>query len=243
MFDWISDPQAWIALATLTALEIVLGIDNIVFISILSDKLPREQQARARRVGLALAMFGRVALLLSIAWIMRLTTDLFTVLGTGVSGRDIILLAGGLFLIGKSTYEIHDKMEGGSHRGEVGPGASFASVIIQILLLDLVFSLDSVITAVGMADDVPVMVAAIVIAVGVMMLSAGRISDFIGRHPTIKMLALSFLLLIGVMLVAEGFDQHVPKGYVYSAMAFSLFVEMLNIRMIRGRAAIPQTDE
>ena len=231
MFDWISDPQAWIALATLTALEIVLGIDNIVFISILSDKLPREQQPKARMVGLALAMFGRVALLLSIAWIMRLTTDLFAILGEGFSGRDLILIAGGLFLIGKSTFEIHDKMEGGSdHRVPRSRAASFASVIVQILLLDLVFSLDSVITAVGMADDVPVMVAAIVIAVGVMMLSAGAISTFIARHPTIKMLALSFLLLIGVMLVAEGFDQHVPKGYIYSAMAFSLFVEMLNLR-------------
>jgi predicted tellurium resistance membrane protein TerC len=240
MFDWISDPQAWIALATLTALEIVLGIDNIVFISILSDKLPRAQQPKARLLGLSLAMFGRVALLLSIAWIMRLTSDLFRVFGEGISGRDLILLAGGLFLIGKSTYEIHDKMEGDSHRGEVGPGVSFTSVIIQILLLDLVFSLDSVITAVGMADHVPVMVAAIVIAVCMMMLLAGSISRFIARHPTIKMLALSFLLLIGVMLVAEGCGQHVPKGYVYSAMAFSLFVEMMNIRAGRGkRGAAP----
>jgi len=235
MLDWISDPQAWIALATLTALEIVLGIDNIVFISILSDKLPREQQPKARLVGLALAMFGRVALLVSIAWIIGLTSDLFTVWDNGVSGRDLILIGGGLFLIGKSTYEIHDKTEGGSHRGEVGPGASFATVIVQILLLDLVFSLDSVITAVGMADDVPVMIAAVVIAVAVMMVSASAISGFIGRHPTIKMLALSFLLLIGVMLVAEGFGQHVPKGYVYSAMTFSLFVEMLNLRADRGR--------
>ena len=231
MFDWISDPQAWIALLTLTALEIVLGIDNIVFISILSDKLPREKQPRARVVGLALAMFGRVALLLSIAWIMRLTTDLFSILGEGFSGRDLILIAGGLFLIGKSTFEIHDKMEGDdSHLPKDVAVTSFTSVIVQILLLDLVFSLDSVITAVGMADDVPVMVAAIVIAVGVMMLSAGAISKFISRHPTIKMLALSFLLLIGMMLVAEGFGQHVPKGYIYSAMAFSLFVEMLNLR-------------
>jgi predicted tellurium resistance membrane protein TerC len=235
MFDWISDPQAWIALATLTALEIVLGIDNIVFISILSDKLPRDQQARARMVGLALAMFGRVALLLSIAWIMRLTADLFTVLGEGISGRDLILIGGGLFLIGKSTYEIHDKVEGDHEESAGGRAASFTSAIIQILLLDLVFSLDSVITAVGMADHVPVMIAAIVIAVGVMMVSASTISSFIGRHPTIKMLALSFLLLIGVMLVAEGLDQHVPKGYVYSAMAFSLFVEMLNIRARRRR--------
>src|SRR5688572_16344331 len=166
MFDWLSDPQAWIALATLTALEIVLGIDNIVFISILSDKLPLEQRARARVLGLGVAMFGRVALLLSLTWVMRLTADLFAVFGQGISGRDLILIGGGLFLIGKSTYEIHDKMEGGGHRGEVGPGASFASVLFQILLLDLVFSLDSVITAVGMADDVPVMVLAVVIAVG-----------------------------------------------------------------------------
>ena len=236
MFDWISDPQAWIALATLTALEIVLGIDNIVFISILSDRLPHEQQAKARTIGLALAMFGRVALLLSIAWIMRLTTDLFTVLGEGFSGRDLILLTGGLFLIAKSTFEIHEKMESGSdHPDAERIAASLFSVIVQILLLDIVFSLDSVITAVGMADHVPVMVAAIVIAVSVMMLSASAISAFISLHPTIKMLALSFLLLIGVMLVAEGFDQHVPKGYVYSAMAFSLFVEMLNIRASRGR--------
>ncbi len=241
MFDWISwisDPQAWIALATLTALEIVLGIDNIVFISILSDRLPRERQARARMIGLALAMFGRVALLLSIAWIMRLTTDLFAIFGEGFSGRDLILIGGGLFLIGKSTFEIHEKMEEGSdHPDAERIAASFTSVIVQILLLDLVFSLDSVITAVGMADDVPVMIAAIIIAIGVMMISAGAISKFIERHPTIKMLALSFLLLIGVMLVAEGFDQHVPKGYVYSAMAFSLFVEVLNLRAKRGRAA------
>jgi len=236
MFDWISDPQAWIALATLTALEIVLGIDNVVFISILSDKLPRERQARARTIGLGLAMFGRVALLLSIAWIMRLTTDLFTVLGEGVSGRDLILITGGAFLIGKSTFEIHEKMEAGSdHPDAERIAASFSSVIVQILLLDLVFSLDSVITAVGMADHVSVMVCAVIIAVGVMMLSAGKISEFIGRNPTIKMLALSFLLLIGAMLVAEGFGQHVSKGYIYSAMAFSLFVEMLNLRAGRRR--------
>jgi predicted tellurium resistance membrane protein TerC len=238
MFDWISDPQAWIALMTLTALEIVLGIDNVVFISILADKLPRDQQARARVIGLALAMFGRVALLLSIAWIMRLTTDLFTILGEGFSGRDLILITGGLFLIGKSTFEIHDKMEGDdSHLSTDRAATSFTSVIIQILLLDLVFSLDSVITAVGMADDVPVMVAAVVIAVAVMMVSAGAVSKFIAHHPTIKMLALSFLLLIGMMLVADGFGQHVPKGYIYSAMAFSLFVELLNLRAGRRRAA------
>ena len=236
MFDWISDPQAWIALATLTALEIVLGIDNVVFISILSDKLPRERQARARTIGLGLAMFGRVALLLSIAWIMRLTTDLFTVLGEGFSGRDLILITGGAFLIGKSTFEIHEKMESNNdHPDAARIAASFSSVIVQILLLDLVFSLDSVITAVGMADHVSVMVCAVIIAVGVMMLSAGKISEFIGRNPTIKMLALSFLLLIGAMLVAEGFGQHVSKGYIYSAMAFSLFVEMLNLRAGRRR--------
>jgi predicted tellurium resistance membrane protein TerC len=240
MFDWLSDPQAWIALATLTALEIVLGIDNVVFISILSDKLPPEKRARARMIGLGLAMFGRVVLLLSIAWIMRLTAELFTVLGEGFSGRDLILIVGGLFLIGKSTFEIHEKMEEGSdHPDAERIAASFTSVIVQILLLDIVFSLDSVITAVGMADDVPVMITAIVIAIAVMMLSAGAISDFITRHPTIKMLALSFLLLIGAMLVAEGFDQHVPKGYIYSAMAFSLFVEMLNLRASRGRHGRP----
>jgi predicted tellurium resistance membrane protein TerC len=237
MFDWISDPQAWIALTTLTALEIVLGIDNVVFISILADKLPPERRARARLIGLGLAMFGRVVLLLSIAWIMRLTADLFTILGEGFSGRDLILIVGGLFLIGKSTFEIHEKMdEGSDHPDAERIAASFASVIVQILLLDIVFSLDSVITAVGMADDVPVMIAAVIIAIGVMMLSAGAISGFITRHPTIKMLALSFLLLIGAMLVAEGFDQHVPKGYIYSAMAFSLFVEMLNLRAGRRRA-------
>jgi predicted tellurium resistance membrane protein TerC len=246
MFDWISDPQAWIALATLTALEIVLGIDNVVFISILSDRLPRKEQSKARLIGLSLAMFGRVALLLSIAWIMRLTRDLFEILGNGFSGRDMILIAGGLFLIGKSTLEIHTKVEGDGHHGGGSAATSLLSVVIQILLLDLVFSLDSVITAVGMADDVPVMVAAIVIAVGVMMLSAATISQFITRHPTIKMLALSFLLLIGMMLVAEGFDQHVPKGYIYSAMAFSLFVEMLNLRAGGRRHApsppLPQAD-
>ncbi len=235
MFDWITDPQAWIALGTLTALEIVLGIDNIVFLSILSEKLPHAQQAPARRIGLALAMFGRVALLLGIAWVMRLTSDLFTVLGEGISGRDLILFAGGLFLIGKSTYEIHQNVEGSHELATRGAGTSFASVLVQILLLDLVFSLDSVITAVGMADHVPVMVAAVVLAVGVMMLSADAIAGFISRHPTIKMLALSFLLLIGVMLVAESLGRQVPKGYVYTAMTFSLFVELLNIRSARGR--------
>ncbi|MEM7412317.1 MAG: TerC family protein [Myxococcota bacterium] len=230
MFEWMADPEAWVALGTLTALEIVLGIDNIVFISILSDKLPEHQRARARSIGLGLAMFGRVALLLSIAWVMRLTADLFAVWGQGISGRDLILLVGGLFLIGKSTYEIHHKLEGDVTPDELKGTASFASVITQILLLDLVFSLDSVITAIGMAEHVSVMVIAVVIAVGIMMVSAGRISAFINRHPTTKMLALAFLLMIGAMLVAEGFDQHIPKGYIYSAMTFSLFVETLNIR-------------
>ena len=230
MWEWIADPQAWVALGTLTALEIVLGIDNIVFISILADKLPADQRARARFIGLALAMFGRIALLLSIAWVMRLTEDLFTLMGNGFSGRDLILLVGGLFLIAKSTYEIHHKLEGEIEPDELKGASSFASVITQILLLDLVFSLDSVITAVGMAEHVSVMVIAVVVAVAIMMLSASRIADFINRHPTTKMLALAFLLMIGAMLVAEGFEQHIPKGYIYSAMTFSLFVEALNIR-------------
>ncbi|MFQ5569970.1 MAG: TerC family protein [Rhodothermales bacterium] len=237
--DWITDPQALIALATLTVLEIVLGIDNIVFISILSGRLPRAQQARARFIGLALAMLGRIVLLLSLAWIMRLTAPIFEILAQEISGRDIILLLGGFFLIGKSTHEIHHKLEGESgHDGKTQATASFTSVIIQILLLDLVFSLDSVITAVGMAEQVAVMVTAIVIAVGVMMLSAGGISRFIEAHPTVKMLALSFLLLIGVMLVAEGLDQHISKGYIYFAMAFSVFVEMLNLRMRRKQEPV-----
>lgn len=230
--EWITDPQAWIALGTLTVLEIVLGIDNIVFISILSGKLPEAQKAKARMIGLGLAMFGRVALLLSLSWIMRLTEPLFTVLAEDISGRDLILLLGGLFLIGKSTHEIHNKLEG--EHGEDGTAkkvATFGSVIFQILLLDLVFSLDSVITAVGMADHIQVMIIAVVIAVLIMMISAGAVSRFIEDHPTVKMLALSFLLLIGVVLVAEGFEQHIPKGYIYFAMAFSVFVEMLNLRM------------
>ena len=231
MFEWISEPEAWIALATLTGLEIVLGIDNIVFISVLSEKLPAAQRARARTLGLAVAMLGRIALLLSITWVMGLTRELFAVGDRAVSGRDLILFVGGLFLIGKSTWEIHDKLEGPADDAGGAATASFTSVIAQIFLLDLVFSLDSVITAVGMADHVPVMVIAIVVAVGVMMLSAGAVSRFISRHPTVRMLALSFLLLIGVMLVAEAFGHHIPKGYIYSAMAFSLFVEMLNLRI------------
>ena len=235
---WLTDLQTWIALVTLTAMEIVLGIDNIIFISILVGKLPRPSQARGRVVGLGLAMVTRILLLLSITWIMKLTRPLFVALGREFSGRDLILLVGGLFLLAKSVHEIHDKLEGGdSEGGELEAGvarrgsASFAAVITQIGIFDIVFSLDSVITAVGMAKQVQVMVAAIVIAVGVMMWAARPIGDFVHRHPTVKMLALSFLLLIGVMLVAEGFGQHISRGYVYFAMAFAIFVEMMNLRL------------
>jgi predicted tellurium resistance membrane protein TerC len=229
--DWISSPEAWIALLTLTVLEIVLGIDNIVFISILSGKLPANQQGRARTIGLALAMGMRVLLLLSIAWIMRLTAPLFSVVGQEISGRDLILLLGGLFLIWKATHEIHERLEGHSEENKKAREAvTMVGVLVQIALLDIVFSLDSVITAVGMAKDVGVMIAAIVIAVGFMMFAAGPVSRFVERHPTVKMLALSFLLLIGVTLIAEGFGQHVSKGYVYFAMGFSVFVEALNLR-------------
>ena len=231
MFDWMSSPEGWIALLTLTVLEIVLGIDNIVFISILAGKLRAEERGKARRVGLGLAMFIRIALLLSITWVMGLTAPIFTVLSQEVSGRDLILIIGGLFLLAKSTHEIHDKLEGEEGHASAKIVASFTGVIIQILLLDIVFSLDSVITAVGMAEDVSVMIIAVVIAVAVMMVSAGTISDFVDRHPTVKMLALSFLLLIGVSLIAEGFDQHIPKGYIYFAMGFSIFVEMINLRI------------
>ena len=228
--EWMSDPQAWIALFTLTVLEIVLGIDNIIFISILVGKLPERQQPRARRLGLFLAMFLRIGLLASIAWMAKLTAPFFTVLGQGISGRDLILLTGGVFLLFKATREIHDRLEGEDEGANARAVASFTAVIIQILLLDIVFSLDSVITAVGMADHLPVMIAAVVIAVGVMMFAAGPISNFVSRHPTIKMLALSFLLLIGMSLIAEGLGRHIPKGYIYFAMAFSVFVEMLNLR-------------
>ncbi|HEX6323505.1 MAG TPA: TerC family protein [Vicinamibacterales bacterium] len=231
MFEWLSDPQAWIALSTLTVLEIVLGVDNVIFISILAGKLPKNQQAKARRVGLILAMVMRILLLFSIAWIIRLTAPWFSVFGQDISGRDLILLLGGLFLLAKATHEIHDKLEGEEGHGSAKVAASFMSVIIQIMLLDIVFSLDSVITAVGMADDLAVMVAAVVIAVGVMMMSAGAISGFVDRHPTVKILALSFLILIGVSLIAEAFEQHIPKGYIYFAMAFSVFVEMINLRV------------
>jgi len=237
--ELLADPQIWIALLTLTALEIVLGIDNIVFISILASKLPAEQQNRARLVGLGLAMFMRIALLFSLSIIIGLVAPLFTVLSIEFSGRDLILIAGGLFLLGKATYEIHERLEGEQHQSSAGrKTATFASVIVQIVLLDAVFSIDSVITAVGMADELIVMVAAVVIAVGVMMVSAKPISEFVERHPTVKMLALSFLLLIGTSLIAEGFDVHVPKGYIYFAMAFSVLVELLNLK-VRGRKEPP----
>lgn len=237
-FNWsaLLTADGLVALLTLTALEIVLGIDNVVFIAILTGKLPQEQQAGARRLGLGLAMITRIMLLLAISWIMGLTAGLFRLdifaFEQDVSGRDLILLAGGLFLIAKATYEIHDKLEAGGEHGIGGRrAASYAAVIIQILLLDLVFSLDSVITAVGMADEIIIMVVAVVIAIGVMLAFAGPISRFVERRPTVKMLALSFLLLIGVMLVAEGFHRHIPKGYIYFAMAFALFVELLNLRL------------
>ena len=237
--EWLTDPQIWIAFGTLTALEIVLGIDNIVFISILSGKLPEHQQGRARTLGLGLAMGTRIVLLLALAWVIGLTEPLFEVVGKEISGRDMILVAGGLFLVAKSTYEIHHKLEGDEHTDPATREyPTFASVIGQILVLDMVFSLDSVITAVGMVDEIGVMIAAVIVAVLVMLVAAGPISRFVERHPTVKMLALSFLLLIGVTLILEGLEQHVPKGYIYFAMAFSLFVEMLNLRVkkVRSRA-------
>jgi predicted tellurium resistance membrane protein TerC len=230
-FSWIATADGWIALATLTVLEVVLGIDNIVFISILAGKLKAEERARARTIGLGLAMGTRILLLLSITWVMGLTAPLFTAFEQEISGRDLILLIGGLFLIAKSTHEIHDKLEGEEKHGVAKAVASFGAVLVQIALLDIVFSLDSVITAVGMAEHVSVMIIAVVVAVGVMMFSAGPISDFVERHPTVKMLALSFLLLIGVSLIGEGLDQHIPKGYIYFAMGFSVFVEMINLRV------------
>lgn len=236
--DWITDPSAWIAFATLTALEIVLGIDNIVFISILAGKLPPDQRERARIVGLSLAMLIRIVLLLTISWIIRLTAPLFDFLGQEISGRDLILIVGGLFLLFKSTYEIHDSLEGEHGDKSARVVASFASVLVQILLLDIVFSLDSVITAVGMVDEVGVMIAAVVVAIGFMLLFSGHIARFVDKHPTVKMLALSFLILIGVTLIAEGFEQHISKGYIYFAMAFSVLVEMLNIAM-RKKSAKP----
>lgn len=232
---WLTDPQVWLALVTLSALEIVLGIDNIIFISIQAGKLPVAQREKARLLGLGLAMFIRVALLFSLSWLMGLTAPLFTVLGNEISGRDLILISGGLFLIWKSTHEIHEKLEGGETLVSTGGRAGFAAVIVQILMLDVVFSLDSIITALGMANQLAVMVAAVVIAVGFMMLFSGRISAFVEKHPTLKMLALSFLLLIGVALIGDGLDMHIPKGYLYFAMAFSVLVEMLNLRVRRGQ--------
>ena len=233
-FGWMSTADGWIALLTLTVLEIVLGIDNIVFISILTGKLPLAQQPRARTVGLALALITRVLLLLSLAWIARLTSPLITIWEHDISGRDLILSGGGLFLLAKSTFEIHDNLEAQEGHSSRGAAASFAATIVQVVLLDIVFSLDSVITAIGMANDVAVMVAAVVIAVGIMLLASGAISAFVGRHPTVKMLALSFLLLIGVSLLAEGLGQHIPKGYIYFAMAFAVLVEALNLRARRA---------
>jgi predicted tellurium resistance membrane protein TerC len=234
--EWLNDPQAWIALLTLTLLEIVLGIDNVIFISILAGKLPTEpEQKRARSIGLMAALVMRVLLLLSIAWIVKLTAPWFTILGQEISGRDLILLVGGLFLIAKATHEIHEKLEGEEGEKVVKATPKLSAIIIQIMALDIVFSLDSVITAVGMAKDIGVMITAVIISVGIMLFSAGAISGFVNRHPTVKMLALSFLLLIGTALVAEGLEFHIPKGYIYFAMAFSVLVELLNMRMRRGK--------
>ncbi|MBQ0960103.1 TerC family protein [Ideonella sp. 4Y11] len=228
--ELLTSPEAWIAFATLTALELVLGIDNIIFISILVDKLPPERREFARRLGLFMAMFMRIGLLLVLAWIVGLVQPLFTVLGQAISGRDLILILGGLFLVWKSTTEIHGSLEGEEGHAAAAVKTTFAAVLLQIMLIDLVFSLDSIITAVGMVDDVRIMIAAVIASVGLMMLFATPIGRFVSDHPTIKMLALSFLVVVGVVLIAEGFDHHVPKGYVYFAMAFSLGVEMLNIR-------------
>ena len=243
--DLLTSPEAWIALATLTMLEIVLGIDNIIFISILADRLPAAERPKARQLGLALAMITRILLLFSITLIMRLTQELFTLFGHAVSGRDLILIVGGLFLLTKSTREIHDKMEGEEDEARgTAKAATFRGVLIQIAILDMVFSLDSVITAVGMADDLAVMVTAVILAVGVMMISAGPVGNFVSDHPTVKMLALSFLLLIGTSLIAEGAGFHIPKGYIYFAMGFSVFVESLNLKARktgskRGRLGVP----
>jgi predicted tellurium resistance membrane protein TerC len=229
------NPEIWVAFLTLLALEIVLGIDNIVFISILVDKLPEERQALARRLGLGLALVMRIILLLSLSWVIGLTAPLFTVLAQEISGRDVILILGGLFLLGKATYEIHENLEGEEGHSSARVKANFASVLVQIILIDMVFSLDSVITAVGMVDQVSVMIAAVTVAIVVMLFSAEAVAGVVNRHPTLKMLALSFLLLIGLALLLEGFDQHVPKGYIYFAMGFSVLVELLNIRVRRRR--------
>lgn len=231
MFEWIADPQAWIALATLTALELVLGVDNIIFISILAGKLPEGERARARYIGLMGAMGTRILLLLSLAWVIGLTEPLFSLFGRAVSGRDLILIVGGLFLLAKSTREIHQNLEGAEHEMSRKARVGFSAVIVQIMLLDIVFSLDSVITAVGMVDQIAIMVIAVVISVGFMLMFAKPLGDFVEEHPTIKILALSFLLLIGTALVADGIGHHIPKGYIYFAMGFSVLVEMLNMRM------------
>ncbi|MBC8090032.1 MAG: TerC family protein [Phycisphaerae bacterium] len=238
--DWFSDPNAWLSLLTLTALEIVLGIDNIIFISILSSRLPLEQQPRARRLGLLGAFISRIALLLSITWVMGLESDLFVLAGNGFSGRDLILLVGGLFLIGKATIEIHHKLEGADESQSAGGKAAttLLATVAQITVIDIVFSLDSVITAVGMASEVSIMIAANIIALAIMLGAAGPISAYVDRHPTIKMLALAFLVLIGTNLVADGFGQHIPKGYTYAAMAFSVLVEMLNIRVRKKQTPV-----
>jgi len=236
--EWLSDPQAWAALATLTALEIVLGIDNIIFISILVGRLPAHQREKARILGLALAMLTRLALLLSLVWLMSLNKPLFSVLNQGLSGRDLILIFGGLFLLVKSTSEIHTSLEGAEETHQHRAVASFTGVLVQIAIIDIVFSLDSVITAVGLAQQIEVMAIAIVISVAVMMFAARAISEFVDTHPTIKMLALSFLILVGTALIAEGLDFHVPRGYIYFAMAFSVAVEMLNLRMRRRAAPV-----
>ena len=233
--EFLTDPDIYIGFFTLLALEVVLGIDNVVFISILAGKLPVAQQARARQVGLGLALITRILLLFTLSIIIGLTSPWFTVFGNEISGRDLILILGGLFLLGKATYEIHDKLEGQEGHATQKVATSFAAVIVQILLLDIVFSLDSVITAVGMVDEIGVMVAAVIVAVGIMLVSAGAISDFVNGHPTVKILALSFLLLIGLSLLLDGLEQHIPKGYIYFAMGFSLLVEILNLR-VRARA-------
>ncbi|WP_455207830.1 TerC family protein [Kaarinaea lacus] len=238
MFEWLASPEAWVALGTLTFLEIVLGIDNIIFISILVGRLPDKQRHLARQLGLGLAMVTRLALLFSITWVMQFTAPWFTILGIEISGRDVILIGGGLFLLAKATHEIHNSLEGVVENGRPVIAASFGGVLVQIAVLDIVFSLDSVITAVGLVQHVSIMAIAIILAVGVMLLAAKPISDFVDKHPTIKILALSFLLLVGVTLIVEGFDVHVPKGYIYFAMAFSVAVEILNIRM-RKRLAEP----
>ena len=240
MLELLTDPQIWIAFFTLTALELVLGIDNIVFISILVDRLPKHQQKRARQIGLFMAMFLRIALLLVLSWIIGLTAPLFTVLRQEISGRDLILIAGGLFLLWKSTREIHHSIEGVDGETMIKVRATFIAVILQIMVIDLVFSLDSIITAVGMVDEIEVMIAAVVVSVALMMAASGAISRFVSQHPTIKMLALSFLVVVGVVLIADGLGQHIPKGYIYFAMAFAVVVEMLNIRMRKRSAKVRQ---